>query len=183
MADHTYSLTSRPAASTGLVTDDSTSSISNLDDSTSFNTNNLFGNFEKENEHENILYSDCDDSIKDPDYVPPFQTLDVSCTGQDSYEVRNETNHEVIEIGATGDNVQFCPVGEQPQSYSLVLGVHQHQHIIRDNLGFFTLKVKKQKKKCTYNVKKSQVNAQQLDQFLLIQIINIFNCGGYITMK
>lgn len=33
MADHTYSLTSRPAASVGLVTDDSTSSISNLGNS------------------------------------------------------------------------------------------------------------------------------------------------------
>ncbi|KAL5244645.1 hypothetical protein ACI65C_012055 [Semiaphis heraclei] len=92
MEDHTYSsysLTSRPA-SAGLDADDSTSSINNLDDSTSFNTNNLFGNFEKENEYENI-YSDCDDSIKDPDYVPPFQTLDVSCTGQNFYEDFNDT--------------------------------------------------------------------------------------------
>lgn len=56
-----------------------------IDDSTSCNTNNLFGNFEKENGYE-YIYSDCDASIKDPDYVPPFQTLDVSCTGHDSYE-------------------------------------------------------------------------------------------------
>jgi len=56
-----------------------------IDDSTSFNTNNLFGNFEKKNEHENI-HSNCDNPINEPDYVPPFQTLDVSCTGQDSYE-------------------------------------------------------------------------------------------------
>jgi len=105
MEDHTYSSYSL-TADAGLDADDLTSSINNLgnnfilvknvvmctqiilidiDDSTSFNTNNLLGNFEKENEYENI-YSDCDDSIKDPDYAPPFQTLDVSCTGQDSYE-------------------------------------------------------------------------------------------------
>jgi len=57
-----------------------------MDNSTSFNTNNLFKNFEKENEHENLYYSDCDDLINDPDYVPPFQTLDVFCPDQDSCE-------------------------------------------------------------------------------------------------
>jgi len=45
------------------------------------------------------------------------------------------------------NNVQFWPVGERPQSYSLVPGVHQHQQIIRDNLGFLYFKSKKTEEK------------------------------------
>jgi len=58
-----------------------------IDDLTSFKTNNLFENFDNDDERENIIYSDCDDSIKDPDCVPPYQTLEISnCTGQYSYK-------------------------------------------------------------------------------------------------
>ncbi|XP_050066369.1 uncharacterized protein LOC126555494 [Aphis gossypii] len=65
----------------------------------------------------------------------------------DYLQMQNYTNHEVIEIGATGDNVQFWPKGEQPQSYSLIPGVHQNQYIIRDNLGFLYFKSKKTEEK------------------------------------
>ncbi|CAI6357868.1 unnamed protein product [Macrosiphum euphorbiae] len=41
------------------------------------------------------------------------------------------------------DNVQFWPVGERPHSYSLISGVHQHEHIIKDNLWFLYFKSKR----------------------------------------
>jgi len=77
--------------------------------------------------------------------------------------VQNETN-EAIEVGATDgilfkkyhtrsysiiekicffpDNVQLWPVGERPHFYTLIPGVHQHEKIIKDNLGFLYFKSK-----------------------------------------
>jgi len=84
--------------------------------------------------------------------------------------MQNETNqHEVIEVGATEgillkkkyhkrsysiienifflDNVQFWPVGERPHSYTLIPGVHQHENVIKDNLGFLYFKRKRSEEK------------------------------------
>jgi len=70
-----------------------------IDDSKSFNTDNLFENLEN-------IYSDGDDSYTDPDYVP-FQTLEVSCADQDSYEGKQilivyinlfSTNYRVLHL-------------------------------------------------------------------------------------
>lgn len=73
MADHTYSM-SKP----GPI------------------TNYLFENVENEN-----TYSDSDDSYKDPDYVPPFQTLEVSCTDMVSYEGKQSLTVDINVIYLT----------------------------------------------------------------------------------
>ncbi|KAL5239424.1 hypothetical protein ACI65C_006834 [Semiaphis heraclei] len=53
----------------------------------------------------------------------------------------------MIEVGVIDDNVQFWPVGERPQSYILIAGFHQHEHIIKDNLGFLYFKSKRTEEK------------------------------------
>ncbi|KAL5233805.1 hypothetical protein ACI65C_001215 [Semiaphis heraclei] len=54
---------------------------------------------------------------------------------------------ELLDHDYLPNNVQFWPVGERPQSHILIAGVHQHEHIIKDNLGFLYFKSKRTEEK------------------------------------
>ncbi|KAL5237716.1 hypothetical protein ACI65C_005126 [Semiaphis heraclei] len=54
---------------------------------------------------------------------------------------------ELLDHDYLPNNIQFWPVGERPQSYILIAGVHKHEHIIKDNLGFLYFKSKRTEEK------------------------------------